>query len=108
LYGRRLAFLAGDVRGAHRELAAVRHRVARVHREVHDHLLDLRDVGLHRPQVASVHRHQLDLFAEQPLEQHAEVGQRLAEIEHLRPQASGGARTRADAAPGSRRGWRSA
>ena len=50
----------------------------------------------------------VDLLAEQAPQQHVEVGQRLAEIEHLRPQASAGARTPADAAPGSRRGWRSA
>ena len=33
-----------------RELAAVRHRVARVHRQVHEDLLELRRVGLHAPE----------------------------------------------------------
>ena len=87
LVGQRLAFLRGDVRGAHGELAAVRHGVARIHREIHHHLLELRHVGLHRPQVAPVHQ-----LERRPSRRAAarssmvEVGQRLAEIEHLRPQ----------------------
>ena len=35
-----------------------------------------------------------------------EVGQHLAELQHLRPAASAGARRRAAGAPGRRRGWR--
>ena len=70
----------------HRQLAAVGHRVAGVDREIDDHLLELRDVDLDRPEIAAVHEVELDLFADQPPQQHGEIGQRVAEIEHLRPQ----------------------
>ena len=69
-----------------RELAAVRHGVAGIDREVDDHLLELGDVGLDRPQVAAVHDVERDVLADQPAQQHVEIGQRLAEVEHLRPQ----------------------
>ena len=38
-----------DVGGLDGERAAVGHRVARVHREVHEHLRELVGVGEHRP-----------------------------------------------------------
>ncbi len=50
----RQQFALAHIRGADRDLAAVGHRVARVHREVHDHLENLALVGLHEPQVAAV------------------------------------------------------
>ena len=71
--------------GAQLEPAAAGHGVAGVDREIHDHLLELRNVDLHRPQIAAVHHVQRDLFADQPPQQHVEIGQHLAEIEHLRP-----------------------
>ena len=37
--------------GLNREASAFRHRVARIEREVDDHLLELRGIGAHRPQV---------------------------------------------------------
>ena len=43
-----------DVRGADRELAAARHGVAGIDREVHHHLLELVHVRLHEPEVAAV------------------------------------------------------
>ena len=82
----RRAFLRGDVGGAHRELAAIRHGVARVDREIDDHLLELGDVGLHRPQVAAEHGFQLNLLADQTAQQHVELGNHVIEIEHLGPQ----------------------
>ena len=74
------------LRGADGELAAIRHRVARVDGEVHDHLFELDEVGLHRPEIAPVHDSNVDLLADQAPQQHRQVGQRFAEIEHLRPQ----------------------
>jgi len=38
-----------DVGGFDRELAPFRHGIARVHREVHNHLLDLIGIGAHAP-----------------------------------------------------------
>jgi hypothetical protein len=49
LIGRLRRLFGGDVGGAHGELAAIRHGVARIDGEVHDHLLELRDVNLDRP-----------------------------------------------------------
>ena len=46
--GARLAYAASSsTSGLDRELATVGHRVARVHREVHDDLLDLARIGVH-------------------------------------------------------------
>ena len=58
----RRALLGADIRRAQRELAAVRHGIARIDREIDDHLLELADVGLDRPEVAhlrDVERHVL-------------------------------------------------
>jgi hypothetical protein len=49
----RAASAAVDIGGAHIELAAVRHGVARIDREIDDDLLELGNVGLDRPQIAS-------------------------------------------------------
>ena len=78
--------VGGDIGGAHGELAAVGHGVARIDRQIDDHLLELRQVDLHRPQIAAVHHLQRHLLADQPLEQHAEIVDRLAQVEHLRAQ----------------------
>ena len=40
-----------DVRGLHDQLAAARHGVARVHRQIQNHLLDLPRIGPHHAQV---------------------------------------------------------
>jgi hypothetical protein len=48
-----LALLAGDVGGAQREPAAIWHGVTGVDREVHDHLLELGNVDLDRPEIAA-------------------------------------------------------
>ena len=80
-----LAVVGGDIGGAQLEPAAAGHGVAGVDREIHDHLLELRNVDPHRPQIAAMHHLQRDLFADQPAQQHVEIGQHLAEIEHLRP-----------------------
>ena len=89
---RHLALAGGlDLAGRHvaradRQLATVRHGVTGVHRQVDDDLLELGQVGAHRPQVPPVPHVELDPLPEQPLQQHAELGQDLAEMHHLRPQ----------------------
>ncbi len=45
-----------------------------------------RNVHLHRPQIAAVNEIEFDLFADQPLQQHGQVRQRIAHVEHLRTQ----------------------
>ena len=99
---------AGTLRGADRELAAVRHGVAGIDREVHHHLLELVHVGLDGPQVAAVAEVELDPLAEQALQQHRQVGEPVVEVRAPPGAGSGGARRRAAGARGSRPGSRSA
>ena len=82
-----LAFVGGHIGGAQREPAAIGHGVARIDREIHDHLLELRDVDLDRPEIAPVHHLERDLLADQPAQQHVEIAEDLADVEHLRAQS---------------------
>ncbi len=84
--GQSRGFIRRDVGRLHGQLAAIRHRVAGVDREIDDHLFELRDVDLDRPEVAAVHEVELDLLADQAPQQHGQIGQGVAEVEHLRPQ----------------------
>ena len=70
-------------RGEH-ELAAARHGIARVDREVDDRLLDLSGIAEHRQGRAGQSRLDLDVRAEEPRQQARDRGDRLVEIEHAR------------------------
>ncbi len=59
-----------DVGGFDREPAALRHRVAGVDHEIHQHLLDLTRVGAHPPQVRRGDGDERDVLADEP-PQHA-------------------------------------
>ena len=76
----------GDIGGADDELTAIGHGVARIDREVDDHLLELMQVGLDGPEVAAAFELQLDVLAEQAAEQDRQLGQHVAELQALRPQ----------------------
>jgi hypothetical protein len=69
--------LAREVPGLDRERAALRHRVAPVHREVDQHLLELRRVGQHARCGFREVEHDLDVGAEQAAQQPREVVHRL-------------------------------
>ena len=62
-----------DVRRLDGELPAERHRVARVHGEVDEDLLDRRRIDADRPQVGRQRRDELDVFADQPAQQLLEL-----------------------------------
>ena len=64
----------------------MRHRVARVHGEVDDHLLDLRRVGAHRRELGAEHRHELDVLADQAAQHHVHVADRRVQVEDARLQ----------------------
>src|SRR5215470_14419159 len=49
------AFLRANIGGSDRQSSAVRHCITRIDGEVHDHLLELRDVGPDRPKIATMH-----------------------------------------------------
>ena len=77
-----------DVRGLDDQLAAVGHRVARVHHQIEHHLLELARIHLHAPQIARRDPHQLDVLADQPPQQDLHVDDHLVhvedrELEHL-------------------------
>ena len=82
-----LAVRRPNIGGAQRELAAVRHGVTCIDREVDDHLLELGNVGAHRPQLALARRDvERDPLADQALQQHAQVLDHVGDVEHLRTQ----------------------
>ena len=69
-----------------RQPAAVRHRVAGVHGEVDDHLLDLARVGTDDPEVRRREELELDVVAEQPLEEPTDLGEHRVQVERARLQ----------------------
>jgi hypothetical protein len=68
------------------EQAALRHRIAGVDGEVHDHLLHLGGIGAHAAEGAAAASHQLDVFADQALEERAHALDDLAEVQDARLQ----------------------
>jgi hypothetical protein len=64
--------------------SAARHGVASVGGQVEQDLLDLRPIGLHQPQAVAAVRLQLDVFAEQAIEQLLAVGDQRVEIDDRR------------------------
>jgi hypothetical protein len=75
-----------DGRCLDRHAATVGHRVARVGREVEDHPLELRAVGLDRRQ-AGAHPHaDVDVVADDPPDHRLHAGDDLVEVEHARVQ----------------------
>ena len=71
-----------DVGGLELEQPAVRHRVARVDRQVHDHLLDLPAIRPHHAEPGRGHDPECDVLAQHSTEHGAHAGQHLVEIEH--------------------------
>ena len=81
---RKLQALAlADVARADGQAAAVGHGVPGVDRQVDDHLLELRAVGLDVPEVAARQDLELDRLAERTVEQRCQVGEHLAQLQHL-------------------------
>jgi hypothetical protein len=68
------------------QAAAIRHRVARVQRQVHDHLVELRRVDPHAPARLLQREVELHAAAEQPAQHRADGGHRLVQLHHARLQ----------------------
>ena len=96
--------------GLDRELAAVRHRVAGVDREVQDRALELVGIGEAAPQAARQHGLDRDLLAERAAQQLRHAGDQPVDVDRPRARAAGGARRRAGAGSARprarRRAWR--
>ena len=79
----RVGLVDDVVRRLDDQAAAVGHRVARIDREIDEHLLELAGIGLDGPEVhaeTSLEHHPL---AERPMEQVLEPGNDVVEVEHL-------------------------
>ena len=72
-----------DVGGLDGEIAALRHRVARVDRQVHDDLFELARVGVDAVEGRIERRHQPDVLADQALQQGLGARDDLIEFQHL-------------------------
>jgi hypothetical protein len=72
-------FVEEHVLRAHGEFAASGHGVARVHHQVHDHLLDLAWIGGHLAQIRSGLEDQLDVFANQALQHFGQIADQVVQ-----------------------------
>ena len=72
--------------GANDQPAAGRHRVAGVHRQVHQHLLELRPVAEHRQRRRRRLQHELDVLADQPAHQPPDLAHDDVDVEHFGPE----------------------
>src|SRR5215472_17487893 len=75
-----------DVGGFQNQFASSRHSVSRVCRQVHQHLLDLPQVGLDQTQVVGQAGVDFHVFSDQPPQHALHVGNHLVEVEHSRLQ----------------------
>ena len=82
--GARVGGVDVDVLGVERQRAAVGHRVARVDREVEQHLLELAVVGHDRPQVGRQRRLEHDVLAERAAQQLLHLEHDAGQVEHAR------------------------
>ena len=73
-----------DVRGLDRELAALRHGITGVDREVHDHLLDLAGIRPHGGEVGREPRGELDVLAQQPAQHVLRFRHEAVQVDHFR------------------------
>ncbi len=73
------------VGGLHADLAATRHGVAGIDRQVHEHLLDQAGIAPDQPE-SGLHLHaQRDVLAEDPSQQLLGASQQAAQLERLLP-----------------------
>jgi hypothetical protein len=73
-----------DVGRLQRDLPAIRHHVPRVHDEVHDHLLQLARIDADPPEIGARHEGQVDVLADQALQQIGRPRDQLVERHDLR------------------------
>ena len=79
-----------DVSSLDRQAAAVRHRIARIQRQIHEHLLDLAGIRFHASKRRRQHHRDLDLLADQPAQHltrllHHGIAVQQARFEHRFP-----------------------
>ena len=72
-----------DIFDFERELAALRHGVARVHRQVHDHLFHLAGIGLDPSQSRLRKGRQIDILSDKSSEHFFRADDDLVQVDHL-------------------------
>jgi len=70
------------VGGLNDQFAAVRHRVTRVYREIHDHLFDLALIRLDTAEVGIQRQRHLNVLAEESRKHLFHVGDQRVEVEN--------------------------
>jgi len=78
---RGVAFVQLDVGRLHGQATPVGHRIAGVHHEVHQHLVELPGVGPDVTPACSGGHDQLDVLADQPLEHRSEPAENRVEVQ---------------------------
>ena len=81
-----IVFVERDVRGFDRELAAGRHGIARIDREIHDDLLDLAAIGANRPEVRGRNHHEIDVLPDHAVEHFEIFGGDIVQVDDARSQ----------------------
>ena len=76
-------FIEMNIRGFDRQLAAIRHRVARIDGEIEDRELELIGIGMRPPNAAAQNGFDRDLLAEGPAQQVRHAGDEPAEIDRF-------------------------
>ena len=82
----RIGFVEISVRRFDRELAAIRHRIAGIDRDIQDRALELLCVGTGLPQTTRGNRLDLDQFAERRMQQVRHAGNHFVGVDCLRRQ----------------------
>jgi hypothetical protein len=84
--GQRLVGLEARLADGELDRSAAGHRVARVHDEVHDHLLDLPGIGADRDRLGRRRHGERDVLADQATQHLLEVPREIADVDDLRPE----------------------
>src|SRR5438876_10580026 len=82
----RIALVQFGVRGLDGELAALGHRIPRIHGQIHDHLLELPRVGLHGAERRIEPRREVDVLAQQAAQHLLDVGHEAVQADDARLQ----------------------
>ncbi len=79
-----IPLVEGHVVRLDRDLAALRHGVAGVHDEVHDHLLDVTTIDFDMAERRRCQGHELDVFPDDSLQHLVDIGEHVVQVEHVR------------------------
>ena len=79
----RIVFIQIHHRRFQCQRATLRHGIAGIHRQVHDHLFHLPAIGTHQPRLRAAGNLQFDIFAQQPMQHGRHVSHHRVQIHDL-------------------------